>query len=241
MKLTFLGTRGYIKPRTERHYMMASLLVSYRHTRIIIDRGEDWIGNDQWYGTRAVLVTHAHPDHAWGLKAGAPCPVYASEDSWERMGSFQIEKRRTAGIREPMSLGDITFEAFGVEHSTRAPAVGYRVTCGRHSFFYAPDLVYIYERRDALSGAEMYIGDGSTVDRSFVRKRGENLIGHSPIRTELTWCHKEGVPLMIVTHCGAQIVGADDEQVMIDRIEGFAAERSVKAAVAFDGMELMLR
>lgn len=241
MKLTFLGTRGYIKPRTERHYMMASLLVSYRHTRIIIDRGEDWIGNDEWYGTRAVLVTHAHPDHAWGLKAGAPCPVYASEDSWERMGSFQIEKRRTAGIREPMSLGDITFEAFGVEHSTRAPAVGYRVTCGRHSFFYAPDLVYIYDRRDALSGAEMYIGDGSTVDRSFVRKRGENLIGHSPIRTELTWCHKEGVPLMIVTHCGAQIVGADDEQVMIDRIEGFAAERSVKAAVAFDGMELMLR
>ena len=241
MKLTFLGTRGYIKPRTERHYMMASLLVSYRHTRIIIDRGEDWIGNDEWYGTRAVLVTHAHPDHAWGLKAGAPCPVYASEDSWERMGSFQIEKRRTAGIREPMSLGDITFEAFGVEHSTRAPAVGYRVTCGRNSFFYAPDLVYIYDRRDALSGAEMYIGDGSTVDRSFVRKRGENLIGHSPIRTELTWCHKEGVPLMIVTHCGAQIVGADDEQVMIDRIEGFAAERSVKAAVAFDGMELMLR
>ena len=241
MKLTFLGTRGYIKPRTERHYMMASLLVSYRHTRIIIDRGEDWIGNDNWYGAHAVLLTHAHPDHAWGLKAGAPCPVYASEDTWERMGSFQIEKRHTAGIRVPVTVGDMTFEAFGVEHSTRAPAVGYRVTCGRHSFFYAPDLVFIYDRGEAMACAEMYIGDGSTVDISFVRTRQGALIGHSPIRTELTWCHKEGVPLMIVTHCGAQIVGAEDEQVLIDRIDAFAAEREVKAAVAFDGMELLLR
>jgi len=154
---------------------------------------------------------------------------------------IRIKVLRTFCRREPVTLGDIRFEAFGVEHSTRAPAVGYRVTCGRHSFFYAPDLVYIYDRQDALSGVDMYIGDGSTVDRSFVRKRGEALIGHSPIRTELTWCHKEGVPLMIVTHCGAQIVGADDEQVMLDRIDAFAAERSVKAAVAFDGMELLLR
>ena len=190
MKLTFLGTRGYIKPRTERHYMMASLLVSYRHSRIIIDRGEDWIGNEEWYGARAVLVTHAHPDHAWGLKQGTPCPVFASEDSWERMQSFQVKDRRTAGIREPASVGDITFEAFGVEHSTRAPAVGYRVICGRHTFFYAPDLVYIYDRAEALGGAEIYIGDGSTVDRSFVRRREDALIGHSPIRTELTWCQK---------------------------------------------------
>ena len=46
---------------------------------------------------------------------------------------------------------------------------------------------------------------------------------------------------MIVTHCGAQIVGAGDEQVLIDRIDAFAAERGVRAAVAFDGMELTLR
>jgi len=145
------------------------------------------------------------------------------------------------GLRKPVAFKDITFEAFKVEHSTRAPAVGYRLTAGRHSVFYVPDLVYIYERADALRGVDVYVGDGATVDRNFVRKRDDSLIGHTPVRTELTWCQKEGVPLMIVTHCGAQIVGAKDESAIIARIEGFAEERGVRVIVAYDGMEMVLR
>ena len=241
MKLAFLGTRGYIDPRTERHRMQASCLVSYRNTRLILDRGEDWLGNDEWFGAQAILVTHAHPDHSWGLKRGAPRPVYASEDSWGVMRTFRVEDRRVVGLRKPVAFKDITFEAFKVEHSTRAPAVGYRLTAGRHSVFYVPDLVYIYERADALRGVDVYVGDGATVDRNFVRKRDDSLIGHTPVRTELTWCQKEGVPLMIVTHCGAQIVGAKDESAIIARIEGFAEERGVRVVVAYDGMEMVLR
>jgi len=83
LKLTFLGTRGYIDPRTERHGMQASCLVSYKRTKFILDRGEDWLGNDAWFGADAILVTHAHPDHSWGLKRGAPCPVYAPKTPGE--------------------------------------------------------------------------------------------------------------------------------------------------------------
>ncbi|MHB8895095.1 MAG: MBL fold metallo-hydrolase [Candidatus Geothermincolia bacterium] len=241
MKLLFTGTRGYIKVRTERHRMHASCRVTYRHTTLVLDRGEDWLGVPLGFKTDAILVSHAHPDHAWGLKKGAPCPVYASEDSWSVMRTFAIDEPRLAPPREPITLKDITFEAFKVEHSTRAPAVGYRVTAGRHSIFYAPDLVYIYDRAEALRGVDTYIGDGATVARPMVRKRDEALIGHVPVRTQLTWCQKEGVPAMIVTHCGAQIVGAEDESAVIARIEEFARERGVRVIVAYDGMELVLR
>lgn len=239
MKLTFVGTRGYHDARTERHRMHASCLVTYRHTALLLDRGEDWLGNDAWFGAQAVLVSHAHPDHAWGLKRGAPCPVFATDESWEVMKNYPVKEGRRIDLRRPYEFRDMVFEAFKVEHSTRAPAVGYRITAGRYSIFYAPDLVYVYERAEALGGVDTYVGDGATVARSFVRRREDALIGHTPVRTELTWCQKEGVPLMIVTHCGQQIV-AGDEDAVIERIEGFAAERGVSVIVAYDGMEYLL-
>jgi phosphoribosyl 1,2-cyclic phosphodiesterase len=241
MKLVFQGTRGYIKPRSERHRMHASCRVSYGRASVVLDLGEDWL--EQALGMRAdaILVTHAHPDHAWGLKNGAPCPVYATEESWEALDGFAVTDRRTVIPRQATAVKDITFEAFTVEHSTRAPAVGYRMTAGGSTIFYAPDLVYIHERSEALTGARLYIGDGATVARPMVRKRGEALIGHVPVQTQLTWCAKHGVPRMVVTHCGAQIVGAEDEQAVIRRIEGMARDRGVEALIAFDGMELTLR
>jgi hypothetical protein len=56
-----------------------------------------------------------------------------------------------------------------VDHSTRAPAVGYRRTVGKVTVFYMPDGVFIHERAEALAGVKVYIGDGATVTRSMVR------------------------------------------------------------------------
>jgi Beta-lactamase superfamily domain len=100
-----------------------------------------------------------------------------------------------------------------VEHSLLAPAVGYRVSAGRARFFYAPDVVFIHERTAALKGVQLYIGDGATVSRSFVRKRGERLIGHAPVRSQLGWCAKEPVSRAIITHCGSEIVTANERQL----------------------------
>lgn len=102
-----------------------------------------------------------------------------------------------------------------------------------------PDLVYIHERADALRGVDAYIGDGATIARPLVRRREDALIGHTPIRTQLTWCRKEGVPRAIITHCGRQIVAADEDEVGA-RIREMADERGVRVDIAYDGMVVLL-
>jgi phosphoribosyl 1,2-cyclic phosphodiesterase len=245
MKLTFLGTRGYIEPESARHRMHSALLIGYRGREVMIDCGETWRGKVGEVGPRAIVVTHAHPDHVGGLVDGAPCPVWATEEAWQELARYPIAERRTVDPRKPFEpAAGLSFEAFPVEHSTRAPAVGYRVSAGRVAVFYAPDVVYVPERGEALAGCRLYIGDGATIDRSLVRRPEPGaLVGHAPVRTQLTWCRKEGVPEMIVTHCGSQIVKGELErpEAIREKLRRYAAERGVAVVVAFDGMERVVR
>ena len=141
--------------------------------------------------------------------------------------------------RTPTKICGITFEAFPVEHSILSPTVGYRVSAGRASIFYAPDLIFIHERSAALNSVQLYIGDGATVTRSFIRKRGKALIGHSPVGTQLTWCQKEGVPRAIITHCGSEIVTGDEREISAT-LRAIAVERHVEVQIAYDGMKVTL-
>lgn len=240
MKLTFPGTRGYIEAQTPRHRRHTCLTIAYRGRRVLVDCGEDWLGGLDELSPQAIILTHAHPDHADGLRDGAPCDVFATRQTWKALESFPL---KCGGVIEPRTAAElrgIRFEAFPVEHSIRCPAVGYRITAGRVTVFYAPDLVYIHDRDEALRGVRLYIGDGATITRSFVRKRGDRLVGHAPIRTQLTWCQKTGVPRAVITHCGSEIVAGDAKEVEA-RIAELADERGVDVAVAYDGMELVLR
>ena len=239
MKLRFLGTRGEIDLRTPLHRMHTSMQVSYRKTTVMIDCGLDWLGQVKLMNPQAIVLTHAHPDHAWGLKEGAPCRVYATEVTWGIIESYPIEARVTVKPRTPFEIGAITFEAFPVEHSTRCPAVGYRITAGRNSIFYVPDLVHINEQHEALAGVRLYIGDGASLRRPMVRRPGNALVGHSAVRTQLGWCRKEGVPSAIVTHCGSEIVGGSPE-AMNDAVRELGKEKGIEAAIAYDGLEVTL-
>jgi phosphoribosyl 1,2-cyclic phosphodiesterase len=239
MKLTFLGTRGEVDHRTRRHRMHTSLMVSYRGVDVMIDCGLDWLGKLKRVDPGAIVFTHAHPDHAWGLKRGAPCPVYATEKTWQELSRYPIKDRTVIKERTPTKICGITFEAFPVEHSILSPAVGYRVSTGRARIFYAPDLIFIHDRQDALKGVQVYIGDGATVTTSFIRRRGKRLIGHSPVCTQLTWCEKEGVPQAIISHCGSEIV-TGDERKLFAKLRGMAAERGIEVRIAYDGMKLEL-
>lgn len=240
MKCTFLGTRGYIDARSRRHRMHSSMLISYRGQSVMVDAGEDWLERLDEVGAHAIIITHAHPDHAGGLKQGAPCPVYATEAAWDTIQEYPIEQGEVVPERDPMEIQGIRFEAFPVEHSTRCPAVGYRIAAGRVTIFYVPDVVYIHDREQAMKGTRLFVGDGATVTRNMVRKSDGKLIGHTPLRTQLTWCQKEGVREAIFTHCGSEIVEGD-ERTLGAEVRSMAQERNVEATIAHDGMEKILR
>lgn len=239
MKLTFLGTKANIETRSRRHGRHSALQIAYRGVHIVIDCGLDWLDEVMDWRVAAIFVTHAHPDHAFGLQDGAPCPVYATRETWDAIGDFPIAQRETIAPRKAVELEDFVVEAFPVIHSLRAPAVGYRVTAGRRSIFYVPDVVDIEDRRSALADIDLYVGDGSSLTRSLVRRRGDELFGHTTIRAQLGWCTQEGVERALFTHCGNQIVG--DERRMREKLSAMAAERRLRAELARDGMELTLR
>ena len=214
-------------------------MVSFRSANVMIDCGLDWLGKFERLHPSAIVLTHAHPDPAWGLKRGAPCPVHAPQKIWEELQHYPIKDRHVIDERTPTKICGLKFEAFPVEHSIIAPAVGYRASAGRACIFYAPDLIFIHERAAALKNVQVYIGDGATVTTSFIRKRGKRLIGHSPVRTQLTWCEKEGVLHAIITHCGSEIV-TGEERKLVAKLRGIATERGIEVRIAFDGMKLEL-
>lgn len=244
MKLVFLGTRGYVEPANRRHRHHSALLVGYRGREVMIDCGQSWRHALGAIRPRALLLTHAHPDHAAGLDRGAPCPVWASRETWERIADYPIasSRRRLLAPRRPRRIQGIRFEAFPVIHSLRAPAVGYRIRAGRVTVFYAPDVIAVDDRAAALGGCRVYIGDGASLTRSLVRRRPKTgeLFGHTTVRAQLGWCAAEGVPRMLITHCGAEIV-AGDERHLRAQVRFLARERGVEARIAHDGLELTLR
>ena len=175
-----------------------------------------------------------------GPQARSPLPDLCHTERLGRPRQLSHRKQRDHRLREPIEIEGMTFEAFAVDHSTRAPAVGYRISAGRVTIFYVPDVVWIHDRDEALDGARLYIGDGATVTRSMVRKSDGVLIGHTPLRTQLTWCQKLSVPRAIFTHLGSAIVKADQQEIA-DQVDELAQERGVEAQIAHDGMEIVLR
>lgn len=126
-----------------------------------------------------------------------------------------------------------------MEHSLRAPAVGYRVTAGRTSIFYVPDVVSIYEAHETLSSIRLYVGDGASLRRPIIRKKGHSLIGHASVRTQLGWGRREGVQKALITHCGSRVVRVDSRTVKAE-LRALSLEQGVEARAAFDGFEVIL-
>jgi phosphoribosyl 1,2-cyclic phosphodiesterase len=240
LTLLFAGTRGEIESRSPHHRRHSTLVVRYRQKRVVVDCGLDWLGKINQLRPNAIVLTHAHPDHAGGLKEGAPCVVYAPAGAWNALKAMPIEKRRILRHRQPTRIFGVSFEAFEVEHSILAPAVGYRIGAAGARLFYAPDLVYIHDRSEALAGIDLYIGDGATLTRPLIRKRGKKLIGHAPIQSQLAWCGKEGVSRAVFTHCGSEVVSGN-EQKLLERIRAMGEANGVEADLAHDGLEIKLQ
>lgn len=242
MKIIFLGTRGYIDVRTKKHYRHTATLICYKGKKVMIDCGLDWLDKLGQIKPDAILLTHGHPDHAWGLQNGAPCPVYATRASWrvKELKKFPISQKKTIPQRQKIVICGITFEAFNEIHSLLCPAVGYRITAGKVSIYYAGDLISIDERHAALKDTKLYIADGATIIHPMVRRKAEKIFGHTTIRAQLGWCKKEAIARAIITHCGIQIV-TDKSGKAEAKIMELAKENDVNVTIAYDGMKIILK
>lgn len=240
MKLVFLGTRGEIEARRPRHRRHSAMLVVHRRRRVLVDCGADWLGKLATIDPHAIVLTHAHPDHAFGLARGAACPVLATEATWRVIARFPIARRITVPVRRRFVVEGIRFEAWPVEHSLNAPAVGYKIGTGKARLFYVPDVVSIPNRAAALRGVSLFIGDGATLTRPIVRTRGGHRIGHTPVATQMQWCRDAGIRRALITHCGSQIVKAPHAG-MTERVRELGRWYDVHAELAVDGLTRVLR
>ena len=237
MRITFLGTRGNIPVRSRLHRRHSAVIVDGAGGRVLIDCGADWADRIRRLRPAAILISHAHDDHAAGLKRGAPCGVYASAEAWSAMASWPLTIRYVVPPRHQFALAGVLVEAWPVEHSVLAPAVGYRLTVGSSRIFYVPDVAQLPNPAAALRDVDLYVGDGATLDRSLIRWRGAVRIGHATIGTQLGWCAAAGVKQAVFTHCGSGIVRSNPQEIAVT-LGAMAREHGIRARFAHDGLSM---
>ncbi len=237
IKLTFLGTRGNTMVCSATHRRHSSLLVGCGGLRVMIDCGADWLDELGVISPDAIVLTHAHPDHASGLGHGAPCPVYATVETWHLLGRMPVTLRQAVLPKKPFAIGTLEFEAFAVVHSPVAPAVGYRIRGGNASLCYVPDVLEIPDHRKILGGIDLFIGDGARLNHPLRRGEGDRVSGHASIRQQLSWCADASVRRAIFTHCGTPTITADDKQAEAT-VEALGEEFGIAASLASDGLEI---
>jgi ribonuclease BN (tRNA processing enzyme) len=231
IKLVFLGTKGEIEESAPEHKYHSSLLIISNGAKLLIDYGElrkyslDEIRPD------AILITHAHPDHyAWlNEDIKTDIPVYLTQETLD-YGKFSPGNAREIEPGKEFETGPFKCFDYRVIHSIRCPAVGYKISITGRTLIYNSDLVDIVDKEKVLEGVDYYIGDGSAIRANLVRRRGDQLFGHTRILTQIHWCQKHSISHIIFTHLGKET---------IEREEEFRAEHP-EAVLAYDGMELMI-
>ena len=130
------------------HYIRAGA------TSILIDAGQSgkqilanmaMAGCGQAEALSAIVVTHAHGDHASGvgiLARKLKLPVYATEGAWFEMGAMvghiPDEQRHIFGCDDTWAVGDLRLEAFPTSHDA-LESVGFVLRQGEQSLGIATD------------------------------------------------------------------------------------------------------
>lgn len=239
MKLFFPGTKGEIEEQSPRHKYHSSLIIQYLNTSILIDLGEKYSNllENKISSLDALLITHAHPDHyLWTFEKNdrIEIPVYLTEVT---LNYSKNKPLNTVIIKDGKQfvIKDLKITPFNVIHSLRCPAVCFKIE-GDKTVLYAPDILDTEQSKEnVFLGIDTLIADGSSIDINLVRKRDDKLFGHAMIKTVVNWCRRYNIRQLIITHCGKQIVTADEKEVMNKIIQ--YTEFKIDVQIAYDGFE----
>lgn len=242
MNLTFFGTKGYVEEQSPTHSGHSAFVIENRGFRLLCDFGENRKGMLAKIKPDAIFISHAHPDHSWGLEEGTDAPVHASPISHEILRNQPTPNRVVLSPGVAMKAGPFRLTSFPVAHSVRCPCTAVRIEAGRKIIFYSGDVISIDSLETALAGVTLYIGDGSTLSGNLVRRHKSGaLIGHTTVRAQLGWLMKAGVPRAIFSHFGKEPIEIGDEQLRND-LAALAAGKAPDCRVeaAADGAEFSL-
>ena len=242
MRLHFYGTKGYVEEDSPAHRGHSAWTLETAGFRLLCDFGENRKGRLSRITPDAIFVSHAHPDHAGGLAEGTSVPVYASAVTHEITKELPIENRVTLVAGVAARMGPLTITAFPVVHSIRCPCVAARIETPEGIVVYSGDIVNFEDPAAALKGADLYVGDGSTLKGSLVRRQPSGvLIGHTTVRAQLGWLDAFAVPRAIFSHFGKGPIEMG-EPALGDALAALAAERAPRCEVAAarDGRKLDL-
>jgi len=238
--IAFHGTKGYVPESSRRHAGHSAFVLEEKGFRLLCDFGENRKGLLGRIRPDAIFVSHAHPDHGWGLWEGTDVPVYASAVTHELLRELPLLNRVVLAPEEPAAIGPFRLTALPVIHSIRCPCVGARIAVGDYTLVYSADIVAFEDPASALSGANLYIGDGSTLTGSLVRRHPSGvLIGHTTVRAQLGWLARHGVMRAVFSHFGTGPIEMGDE-ALGKALEELAAANPPGCAVtaAHDGLEM---
>ena len=204
MRLRFFGTKGYVEEESPSHRGHSAWTLEVAGFRLLCDFGENRKGMLAKIAPDAIFVSHAHPDHACGLDEGSDVPVYASAITHEITRELPIVRRRTLAPGRAVKLGPLRLTAFPVVHSIRCPCVAARIETPEGIVVYSGDVVSFEDPDAALEGVRLYVGDGSTLKGSLVRRHAASgaLIGHTTVSAQLGWLARFRVPRAVFSHFG---------------------------------------
>jgi ribonuclease BN (tRNA processing enzyme) len=241
MRLHFYGTKGYVEEESASHRGHSAWVLETSGFRLLCDFGQNRKGMLSKIRPDAIYLSHAHPDHSWGLEEGTDVPVYASAVTHEITKAFLLSDRRLLEPGVGSRVGPLSLTAFPVAHSIRCPAIAVRIGTAEGIVVYSGDVVSFEDPAAALSGAALYVGDGSTLKGSLVRRHSSGvLIGHTTVSAQLGWLGKYGVPRAVFSHFGKGPIEMG-ERALREALERLASEKAPGCAVraARDGAELV--
>lgn len=223
MRLRFFGTKGYVESKSRSHSGHSAFTVEAAGFRLLCDFGENRKGRLASIRPDAIFVSHGHPDHAWGLAEGTETPVFASAETHALLADFPIARRVVLRAEEAAAAGPFRIVSYPVIHSIRCPCVAARIETPEGVVVYSGDIVSFVTPEaasTALAGADVYVGDGSTLTQSLVRRQpGGVLVGHTTVRAQLGWLARAAVPRAVFSHFGAGPIEMGDAALLAAMME----------------------
>ena len=205
MNIHFYGTKGYVEESSKAHAGHSAFVLEDEGFRLLCDFGENRKGmlaeDPPGRDLRLARAPRPRLGTLGGDRASRSTPRPSTH---ELLRELPLPTGVTLEPEEPVDIGPFRLTPIPVDPLRPLPVHrrAHRDAAGC-TLVYSGDIVAFEDPDAALAGADLYIGDGSTLRGSLVRRHPSGaLIGHTTVRAQLGWLARHGVLRAIFSHFG---------------------------------------